>query len=92
MSETDTFAAWERPLRGIISNIDSMGTPELAEDLTAHLTIVKFVLDENDRMTTSVRDVFVAQVAASYITSRDTIRVQLSKQIADETAYVEDAS
>lgn len=77
---------------GVISNIGSLGAPELAEDLSTHLSIVKSMLDELHQTITSDGDAFVAKVAASYVMARDATRVQLRQQFADEAVRLKDIS
>lgn len=79
-------------MKGLISKINSWVAPKLAEALSTHLTIVKSVLDKLDQVAASCRDTFVAKVVASYITTRDTIRVQFEQQIMDEIAHLEGTS
>lgn len=82
----------EEPLVGLISNIRILGAPELAEELSGHLMVVKSLLDEFNQIKTSNRDIFAADVATFNVTTRDVIWVQLKQQIADETARLENIS
>lgn len=77
---------------GLISNIHSLDEPELAEDLSIHLTVVKSLLNEHNQTTISNEDAFVTKVAAFYVTTRDATQVQLRQQIADEIACLENIS
>lgn len=92
LSGTNTFDMLEGPLVGLISNIHSLGSPELAEDMSAHLTITKSLLDELNQTKTSDGNTFASNIAIFYVMTRDAIRVQLRQQIADETSHLKNIS
>lgn len=50
----NTLAMLEEPLMGLITNILFLGAPELTEDMSAYLAVMKSLLNELNRIKTLI--------------------------------------
>lgn len=64
---TNTFTMLKVTLVGLINNIQALGSPELADDLSAHLAVVKSLLSELNWIRTFDQNVFAVEIAAFYV-------------------------